>query len=262
MQARAALTKWKAAARLSNAETNMLKNSENRKTRFVSFSGMDGAGKSTQIAALRARVEAGGVPVRIITFWDDVARLTRFRETAGHKIFKGDKGIGSPDRPINRRDKNVRSWKMTLVRLFLYSVDAVSLRRVVKRALRSGGEFVICDRYAWDELANLNLGNPLIRMYVRVVAAFVPTPDVSCVLDADPIAARARKPEYPVEFLHICRASYYSLSRILSGLTVIPAGPVEEVERAIASAVRLGPEQRYAASSCELPLPMDRPAAS
>jgi thymidylate kinase len=240
----------------------MLNNPENRSTRFVSFSGMDGAGKSTQIAALRSRVEGSGVPVRIITFWDDVARLTRFRESAGHKIFKGDKGIGSPDRPINRRDKNVRSWKMTLVRLFLYSVDAVSLRRVVKRALRSGRGFVICDRYAWDELANLNLANPLIRMYVRLIAAFVPRPDVSYVLDADPIAARARKPEYPVEFLHICRASYYALSRILSGLTVIPPGTVEEVERAIASAVTLGPAQPYAASRCELPLPVDRSAAS
>lgn len=240
----------------------MVKNPENHSTRFVSFSGMDGAGKSTQIAALRSRVENSGVPVRVITFWDDVARLTRFRETAGHKVFKGDKGIGSPDRPINRRDKNVRSWKMTLVRLFLYSVDAVSLRRVVKRALRSGNEFIICDRYAWDELANLNLANPLIRIYVRMIAAVVPKPDVSYVLDADPVAARARKPEYPVEFLHICRASYYALSRILKGITVIPAGTVEEVGRAIASAVTLRPEQRYAPGNCELPLTADRPAAS
>jgi len=240
----------------------MLKNPENCKTRFVSFSGMDGAGKSTQIAALRSRVEASGIPVRIITFWDDVARLTRFRESAGHKIFKGDKGIGSPDRPINRRDKNVRSWTMTLVRLFLYSVDAVSLRRVVKRALRSGREFVICDRYAWDELANLNLANPLIRTYVRLLAAFIPRPDVSYVLDADPVAARARKPEYPVEFLQICRASYHKLSRMLSGLTVVPPGTVEEVEAAIASAVRWGPEPRYASAGRELPLPMDRTAAS
>ncbi len=240
----------------------MLRNPEIRSTRFVSFSGMDGAGKSTQIAALRARIEAGGVPVRVITFWDDVARLTRFRESAGHKVFKGDKGVGSPERPINRRDKNVRSWKMTLVRLFLYSVDAVSLRRVVNRALRSGREFIICDRYAYDELANLNLANPLIRFYVRLIAAFVPRPDVSYVLDADPVAARARKPEYPVDFLHICRASYYTLSRILSGITVIPPGSVQEVERAIASAVTLGPEQRFAGASCELPFPMDRPAAS
>ena len=97
----------------------MRANPEKRST-FVSFSGMDGAGKSTQIASLRARMEEAGLRVRIVTFWDDVARLTHLREVSGHKIFKGDKGIGSPERPINRRDKNVRSWKMTLVRYFLY----------------------------------------------------------------------------------------------------------------------------------------------
>lgn len=214
-----------------------MRSPENLATRFVSFSGMDGAGKSTQIAALRSRLEASGMQVHLITFWDDVARLTRFRETTGHKLFKGDKGIGSPDNPLNRRDKNVRGWPMTLVRLFLYSVDAFSLRSVVRRALRSDVAFIICDRYAYDELANLNLSNPLVRLYVRLIMSIVPRPDVSYVLDADPVLARARKPEYPVDFLHICRASYMALSKLLGGITVIPPGSVQEVQQRIFDAL-------------------------
>src|SRR5260370_42405111 len=93
---------------------------------FVSFSGIDGAGKTTQIVALSSRLTQEGLRVKIIRFWDDVARLTRVRETSGHAIFKGDKGVGSPNAPINRRDKNVQSPFMTPVRLFLYCVDAVS----------------------------------------------------------------------------------------------------------------------------------------
>src|SRR5271170_1428879 len=198
---------------------------------FVSFSGMDGAGKSTQIASLRAHMQEAGLRVRIITFWDDVARLTHLREVSGHKIFKGDKGVGSPDRPINRRDKNVRSWKMTLVRYFLYSVDAISLRLVVKKVLKSDAVFIIFDRYAYDELANLTLSNPFARAYVRLIMMFVPRPHVSYILDADPVQARARKPEYPVEFLHTSRASYQALSELLGGMTVIPPMPVKDVER-------------------------------
>ncbi|MGA8529191.1 MAG: thymidylate kinase, partial [Acidobacteriaceae bacterium] len=87
---------------------------------LVSFSGIDGAGKSTQIDALRTLMSGAGLQVRVIPFWDEVARLKNVRETSGHKIFKGDKGVGSPDRPIERRDKNVRSRTMSLVRLFLY----------------------------------------------------------------------------------------------------------------------------------------------
>ena len=221
----------------------MVSAAEGRPVRLVSFSGMDGAGKSTQIQALRTRLEEAGLQVRVITFWDDVATLTGLRETSGHKIFKGDKGIGRPDAPINRRDKNVRSAPMTLVRFFLYALDALSLRRVVRRALRSDADFIICDRYAWDELANLTLSNPLVRAYVRVIAWIVPGPDVSYVLDADPVLARARKPEYPLEFLYICRESYRALSRLVGGITVIPPGSVEEVEANIRACLSPDPIQ-------------------
>ena len=77
------------------------------RTNLVSFSGIDGSGKSTQIEALRARLEKDGLRVLLITFWDDIARLTGLREATGHRIFKGDKGVGSPSAPINRRDKKV-----------------------------------------------------------------------------------------------------------------------------------------------------------
>lgn len=206
---------------------------DSRRCKFVSFSGIDGAGKSTQIANLRARLQGAGMRVVLVTFWDDVARLKRIREGAGHTLFKGEKGVGSPEKPINRRDKNVRSWPMSLVRLGLYFVDALSLRSTVAKALRSGADFVICDRYIYDELANLNLGNPAARAYVRMIMKFVPRPDVSYFLDADPIAARARKPEYPLEFLHISRASYFTLIQLIGGITVIPPMSIQDAEREV-----------------------------
>jgi thymidylate kinase len=207
--------------------------SKNQQRRFVSFSGMDGAGKSTQIHNLIKRLSEAGLRVSLITYWDDVARLTRLREVSGHKLFKGDKGIGSPTKPINRRDKNVRSWQMTLVRYFLYLVDAVSLRMVVKKALRSDADFIIFDRYAYDELANLTLSNPLARAYVHLIMKIVPRPHVSYLLDADPLEARARKPEYPLDFLYLCRASYSTLSSLVGGMTIIPPMPVQDVEREV-----------------------------
>jgi thymidylate kinase len=211
----------------------MQRRAKDRQPIFVSFSGMDGAGKSTQIQSLRTRLMEAGLRVSLITFWDDIAQLTHLREVSGHTLFKGDKGIGSPDAPINRRDKNVRSAPMTLVRYFLYLLDAISLRSVVKKALRSDADFIIFDRYAYDELANLNLHNPIARAYVRLVMILVPRPHVSYLLDADPVQARARKPEYPIEFLHFCRASYMTLNGLVGGMTVIPPMPVQDVEREV-----------------------------
>jgi len=203
------------------------------RTQWVSFSGIDGAGKSTQIEGLRAAVEQRGLSVRVIRFWDDVSRLKSVRETSGHRIFKGDRGIGSPEKPINRRDKNVRSWPMSCVRLFLYSVDAISTRQAVAKALGSGWDFVIFDRYIYDELANLNLGNRLMRGFVHLLMNFVPRPDIGFILDADPAAARARKPEYPLDFLHENREAYLKLSRLIGGMTVIPPGDAAAVKREV-----------------------------
>ncbi len=202
---------------------------EQSQCRFVSFSGMDGAGKSTQIQRLCNRMNESGLRVQLITFWDDVATLRNLRETTGHKLFKGDIGVGSPSAPIHRLDKNVRSWPMTLVRLGLYFLDAISLRVVIHKAQRSDTHFVICDRYAYDELANLNLSNPAIRMYVRLVIWLVPKPDISYILDADPAQAQARKPE----FLYTCRDSYLALSKLLGNMTLIPPMSVEAVEQQV-----------------------------
>jgi len=204
-----------------------------RRATLVSFSGIDGSGKSTQIEALCLRLKERGLRVLLVRFWDDVAMLTRIRERTGHTIFKGDKGVGSPLRPISRRDKNVRSPYMTCVRLFLYFIDALSVRVAVDKASSSGAEVVIFDRYAYDELVNLTLSNPVIRAYVRTIMRIVPRPDISYLLEADPAKARARKPEYPLEFLHSNQQSYLTLSDIVGGMTVIAPMEIEDVKRAV-----------------------------
>lgn len=206
--------------------------SRNRRPTLVSFSGIDGSGKSTQIEALRSRLSGMGLRVLLVTFWDDVARLKGIREVSGHKLFKGEKGVGSPDKPVNRRDKNVRAWYMTAVRFGLYFVDALSLSMVVTKALRADADVVIFDRYHYDELANLGWSSTITRTYVRMLLWFVPRPDISFLLDADPVQARARKPEYPIDFLHTSRASYLALAK-RAGMTIIAPQPVHDVEREI-----------------------------
>ena len=200
---------------------------------IVSFSGIDGSGKSTQIESLCKRLKEAGLQVRLITFWDDVATLKKIREGAGHKVFRGDEGVGTVEKPINRRDKNIQTPLMTAVRLVLYLLDAVSLRKITKNALQSRADVVIFDRYLYDELANLNLQKRAFRCYARWTMSLVLKPNVSFVLDGDPMEARARKPEYPLEFLQFNRVSFLTLGKIFSGITVIPPMPIDEVKAEI-----------------------------
>lgn len=207
-----------------------------RRPLLISFSGLDGSGKSTQIENLRERLSAADLKVKLLAFWDDVVVMTRYREGFVHKVYKSEKGIGAPDKPVNRRDKNVRAWYLTMARYALYVLDASHLRKVVKSALKSGADVVIMDRYIYDELANLPLERPATRAFVRFIESIVPLPDIAYLLDADPEAAHARKPEYPVDFMHKCRAAYYRLASLLGTMTVIPALALPEAKQAVVTA--------------------------
>ncbi len=193
--------------------------------KIVSFSGIDGAGKTTQIAAFQSWLDQAEQRTQLLTFWDNVVILPGFREFLSHKAFKGDQGVGSPDNPLVRRDKNVTSWPVTALRLCLYLGDAVNLALKVRGLRKSDTDVVIFDRYIYDELANLPLKRWAARAFIRFVVALVPKPDVAYVIDANPEAAFARKPEYPLEFVRNNREAYLTLSRLTGAITVIePCG--------------------------------------
>ncbi len=233
---------------------------------LITFSGMDGAGKSTQIENLQAALRAAGLKTRLLAFWDNIVVGVKYREGFVHKVYKSERGIGAPGKPVKRRDKNMRGWHLTAARHFLYLMDAVHLRRVLarmKKPPRKGEgsgvvDVIILDRYIYDELANLNLHNPFSRGFVKLVQQFVPRPDVAYLLDADPAAAHARKPEYPVEFMKQCRRAYCDLAALLGSMTVIPALDLPEAKSAVLKAA----EQRLSAKGRSVALVAPTPSAA
>lgn len=200
---------------------------------LISFSGLDGSGKSTQIDSLAAVLEDLGYRTIRLAFWDDVVVLTRYRESFVHNVFGSERGIGAPGKPVRRRDKNVRSWYLTVIRHALYLLDTINLRRVITRVRRGHSGAIIIDRYIYDELANLPLHSFLSRLFCRLVQELAPEPDIAYLLDTDPEAACARKPEYPAEFMRQCRGWYHDLAELLGTMIVIPPASLEDTRRRV-----------------------------
>jgi thymidylate kinase len=207
-----------------------------RKHRLISFSGMDGSGKSTQIEALCRQLSEAGIPVLRLAFWDNVVGLSKWRAAFSHKFLKSDGRVGEPGKPAHRHDKNNRAWYLLAARSVLYLIDALNLRRVVGKARNSEAGVIVFDRYIYDQLATLPMEWPVVRAYARLVLSCVPKPDVAYLLDAEPEVARERKPEYPLDFLHKYRSSYLLLQDV-ADLTLIE--PQSQADAQVAIAARL-----------------------
>jgi thymidylate kinase len=204
---------------------------------IVSFSGIDGAGKSTQIQKLREYLASHGVAVTELTFWDNVVMFPGLRAGFSRRVLQSDGSIGTPEKPAERRDKNTQNGPLLLGRSVLYLLDVLNLRRIFHRARAKNSGVVIFDRFIYDQLAALPMRSGWARAFSRLLLRIAPKPDLSYVLDADPDVARARKPEYPIEFMHKYRSSYLEL-QTMAGLELIQPGDVAEVHQAIVDRFR------------------------
>jgi len=205
-------------------------------TQIVTFSGIDGAGKTTQIEFTSSQLESRGYRIARAAFWDDVAVFPRLRTGVTARVIPT---AADASQPVSlRNDKNVRAWYLTLIRASFYLLDTLRLRLVVRNLRATGVDFIIFDRYVYDLLVQVQPLNWWARLYTRGLLAVAPTPRVAFILDVSPDEAFRRKPEYPLDFMHEYRRAFLGLRDFVPQLTVIPPGTVEDVQRRIVESLR------------------------
>lgn len=205
---------------------------------IVTFSGIDGAGKTTQIENAAAYLSQMGYRVVRVAFWDNVAVLPKLRTGVSSRVFK--KNLDSSATTL-RHDKNVRTWYLTLVRSLFYALDTLRLRQVANRLRNSEDfDFIIFDRYVYDLLVQIRPRHWFARAYRRALLALAPAPEKAFVLDVSPDEAFQRKPEYPLAFMHEYRRDFLGLREIVPQLEVVPPATIDQVHQQILCRLLLG----------------------
>jgi thymidylate kinase len=202
----------------------------------ITFSGIDGAGKTTQIENLSRSLQRQGLRVLRLSFWDNVAVWSKIRAGVGQRSVN----LGQAERTtetsfVPRNNKSVRKWYLTAARSAFYLLDVARLRRLRVHQQVRNSDVVIFDRYIYDQIANIYSQSSPARLYARILLKLTPLPDLAFVVDASPDAAFARKPEYPLEFMHRNRQNFLRLRELAPQLIVVSEAKEEDVTSEIFS---------------------------
>jgi thymidylate kinase len=198
---------------------------------LISFSGIDGAGKTTQIEYLMSRLQKQGLRVVLLSFWDHVAVWSNMRAGVGARTV--DSRLAAEHSFAPRNNKHVRKWYLTAARSGMYMLDVARLHRLLASEPIRNSDVVIFDRYIYDQIANIYSPSLAFRSYARLLSKQTPAPDLAFILDASPAAAFARKPEYPLEFVYQNRRTFLRLRELVPQLIVISEGGEEDVRSEI-----------------------------
>ncbi len=142
--------------------------------RLITFEGIDGAGKTTQMLLLSQRLETEGIPVQIL------------REPGGTRI-------GEVIRDV-LLDKTYAEMCMETELLLFEAARAQLVREVIQPDL-AAGQWVICDRFYDSTIAYQGYGRALDQTAIRCIhrlAVGSCKPDLTILLDLPVACALAR----------------------------------------------------------------------
>lgn len=150
---------------------------------FITFEGLEGAGKTTQAQLLADRLTEAGYPVTLV------------REPGGSNIGEGIRGLlADPEYD-----------DMTpLTEVFLFAASRSQLVQQVIRPRLGEGTIVICDRFSDATLAYQGYGRGVHPTQIREVndiCAWGVHPDLTFLLDIEPAQGLSRVRTRSVETL-------------------------------------------------------------
>ena len=186
---------------------------------LITFSGLDGAGKSTLTEWLKETLERQGRRVAVFHMNDHVGAYAYVR-TLRNWLFGGPpRGFAAPgetETPAEpgpagatggaRPSLRERVWRLRIaivwskpLRRLLYTLDLLvfwGYRLYLEKGKR---QILIMDRYFYDTLVDVSDGRNWF--WIRVLQRITPTPEVPVFLDIGPEESFSRKGEYSVPYL-------------------------------------------------------------
>jgi thymidylate kinase len=175
--------------------------------RIITFNGIDGSGKSSQLALLRKELEAKG----ILTAYFHAVQWSL--PQAARALFRRTRNTPGEAKAVTQS-----SSLGILLRQGVLLLDLIRFRRYLQRLEKKGVHYLLSDRYFYDSLVNIAYldGTPLDTGYARLAARYIPRPYRAFYLSIDPerVMERERPPEQGLAYLRDKRLLFEEAARL------------------------------------------------
>ena len=198
---------------------------------LITFSGLDGAGKSTLIEWLAASLVRQNCRVAVVHMNRGVGVYAMLRHIRNRIGGPHGPSVAAPTTSQGARGvRDAIIWSKGL-RRFLYVVDLLvffGYRVYVERLAR---RVLIMDRYFYDTLVDVADGRHwwLLKLLNRLT----PVPTLPIFLDVGPAECYARKGEYSVEYLQRRWDAYGTVLRWVPSSVRLPARDIDAAKASL-----------------------------
>lgn len=194
--------------------------------KVITFSGLDGAGKTTVIDALKEKFENEGKTVKIFTMYDDLSfyaflRLFRdgVRKLFGRKIELPKEAETDPNfdpHPNSLIYKIIRSRPS---KAMVLAIDTLTMYLFLLIKTKRG-EIVLLDRTSYDYIVDV-LPKKYKKIHISIALFFSFKPSLSVFVDTPAQVSFDRKGEFTVEYLTWRSVAYSQIFNMINNQIVV-----------------------------------------
>jgi len=194
--------------------------------KVITFSGLDGAGKTTVIDALKEKFENEGKTVKIFTMYDDLSfyaflRLFRdgVRKLFGRKIELPKEAETDPNfdpHPNSLIYKIIRSRPS---KAMVLAIDTLTMYLFLLIKTKRG-EIVLLDRTSYDYIVDV-LPKKYKKIHISIALFFSFKPSLSVFVNTPAQVSFDRKGEFTVEYLTWRSIAYSQIFNMINNQIVV-----------------------------------------